>query len=148
MSAVSAYPKAYIDACRGYVDHQISTFSALATRIDAFADSVPSFVSLLHGLETSFFNDLVVVLDAQFVHRTRRIEGRDSNVLNEVRLLAASLMTNGGVLMHDESLMVDPTTSILGIAFGDAIALNRTTFPILAEVFFAQITAMDEHSDH
>lgn len=147
MSVVTAYPKAYIDACRGYVDHQISTFSALAARIDAFADSVPSFVSLLHGLETSFFNDLVIVLDAQFAHRTRRLEGQDANVLNEVRLLASSLMADAGIFTRDGSMKVDPDTSISGIAFGDVIALDRTTFPLICDAFFAQIVARYQETD-
>ena len=38
-----------------------------------------------------FFNGLVLQLDYSFVHRTRNLEGKDGNPLNEVRVLCSSL---------------------------------------------------------
>jgi hypothetical protein len=58
MLARNSYPKAYIDECRASIDAQLAAYKALKlTSASAF--------------ERLFFNNLVVLLDRLFVHRTR-----------------------------------------------------------------------------
>jgi hypothetical protein len=72
----------------------------------------------LAAFEPVFFNNLVLSLDAHFVHRTRAIEGKDGNPLNEVRVLCSSLMLHDGVLTAEKSIKLVPQKSVLGIGFG------------------------------
>lgn len=51
---------------------------------------------------------MVLALDQLFVHRARGIEGKDGNPLNEVRVLCTSIMANGGVLVKDSQIKLDP----------------------------------------
>jgi hypothetical protein len=90
-------------------------------------------------LEPQFFNNLVLVLDHLFVHRLRKLEGKDGNPANEVRVLSASLMENGGILAADSQITLDPGSSVLGYAVGDTIAIEEEGFTRLAEVYFDEI---------
>ena len=76
-----------------------------------------------------------------YVHRLRKAEGKDGNALNEVRMLAASLLEHDGVLTADSSVKYDPAKSVTGLAIGKRIALDRKSFERLAEAFFAEIAA-------
>ena len=67
-----------------------------------------------------FFGNLVVVLDGYFVHRTRAIEGKDGNPLNEVRMLCSSILGHDGVLAADGTIKYKPEASVLGLAVGKA----------------------------
>jgi hypothetical protein len=76
-----------------------------------------------------------------FVHRLHNAEGKDGNALNEVRLLAVSLLTNGGRLVADKQVKPRPETSVRGYAAGDEIAVRQDGFRRLADAFFAEIAA-------
>jgi len=52
--------------------------------------------SRFETFEPILFNNLVVVLDGYFVYRTRGIEGKDGNPLNEVRMLSHSIFARQG----------------------------------------------------
>jgi hypothetical protein len=99
------------------------------TRIDA----------ALAAFEPAFFNNLLLALEMRFVHRLRGVEGKDGNPLNEVRMLAASLMDNGGVLAPNSTIRYDAGKALLGIDIGDRIALNADDFEALCAAFLAEI---------
>ncbi len=131
MLGIKSYPQDYVDACRGRVASQVAAYrDVAATTGDGEA---------LATFEPAFFNNMAIVLDAYFTHRLRTVEGKDGNPLNEVRVIAGSLMAGGGALTPDKSIKLRPETSVLGLAPGDEIALDEATFGALADAFFAEI---------
>jgi hypothetical protein len=131
MLGVSSYSPAYIAERRAQLRAHVGAFRDLAG-----AASVDGAVG---AFEPLFFNDLVVVLDASFVHRLRGKEGKDGNPLNEVRMLADSILRNGGALAGDKTIKYTPETSVLGLELGAAIALDEEQFERLADAFFAEL---------
>lgn len=85
------------------------------------------------------FGNLVLALDRRFVHRVRLLTGKDSNPLNEVELLADSLMDNDGVLRTGPVVRYKPAETVLGLAPGDRITLTADRFEQLAKAFFAEL---------
>jgi hypothetical protein len=133
MLGVSAYDQDYIDKCRDRVAAQVSAYEALAT--------VAGDGAQLDAFEPLFFNNMVLVLDALFVHRLRNKEGKDGNPVNEVRVLSESLMQNDGVLAANKTIKLKTESSILHHEVGDEIALSQSDFRRLAEAYFAEIDA-------
>ncbi|MFG1925064.1 hypothetical protein [Cryptosporangium sp. NPDC048952] len=125
MLAMNKYPQEYVDACRREVDAQVQAFRAL--------DGSPA----VREFEPVFFNNLVLRLEHHFVHRVRR--GGDT--LNEVRVVAMSLLSNGGVMAADKAITLDPSTSVLKLRVGDPIAVREADFLALAKAFFADLEA-------
>lgn len=74
-----------------------------------------------------------------FLHRLRGAEGKDGTPMNEVRLLAASLLTNGGRLVADTQIKLRPESSVLGYSVGDEIRLDRTSFTRLSNAYLDEI---------
>lgn len=126
MLAAKTYNKQYIDQSRQKIKSDITAF-----------DSVDSDAAF----ERSYFNNLVVVLEMMFVHRTRAIEGKDGNPLNEVRVLATSLLSHGGAFTPEKSIKISADRSVLGHNVGDEIKLGRSDFEKLSEAFFAELEA-------
>jgi hypothetical protein len=124
MLCMTTYPQEYVDSCR--------------SRVEAAAAAFPQ-LNVDSELESTWFNNLVIVLEACFVHRARAQELKDGNPVNEVRLLAASLLTNGGRLLADKQIRLDPDRSVLGLHVGDEIALTASDFDRLAKAYFAEI---------
>jgi hypothetical protein len=127
----ASYSIDFIMACRKRAERQLKLYDALAKKagkeIDAFAPE--------------FFNTMVLALDHYFMHRLRGREGKDGNPLNEVRMLAASLLENDGVLAKDNTIKYDPGKSIAGIGIGQKIEIDREQFEALADGFFDEIAA-------
>jgi hypothetical protein len=73
------------------------------------------------------------------VHRTRAIEGKDGNPLNEVRMLCDSILHNHAVLCADKTIKYKPETSVLGFRIGDEIRLDETQFLLLFKSFFSEL---------
>jgi hypothetical protein len=125
------YPIEFIMACRKRAERQLKVYDALAKKagkdMDAFAPE--------------FFNTMVLALDHYFMHRLRGKEGKDGNPLNEVRMLAASLLENDGIMSKDNTIKYDPGKSITGIAVGDKIVLDRKRFGALVDAYFDEIAA-------
>ena len=132
MIAITSYPTAYVDACRARVDEQLATYRAVAASATAAA---------VHAFEPVFFANLVLVLDEMFVDRARDREGEDGNAVNEVRIVANSLLHHGGELMADPQVELDPATSVLGLVAGEVIRPTEADFVRLAEAYFTAIAA-------
>jgi hypothetical protein len=137
MLAVSTYDQDYIDACRDKVVAQVAAYEALAEAARNGAEAG----SAVDAFEPLFFNNMVLVLDALFVHRLRNKEGKDGNPVNEVRVLSESLVQGDGVLTVPKGIKLDPERSVLHHAPGDEIALSCGDFQRLAEAYFAEMQA-------
>jgi hypothetical protein len=103
------------------------------------AGTGPKPGAAIEAFEPRFFNALVLQLDYSFVHRTRNLEGKDGNAMNEVRVLCSSLLNGDGTLVADTTVKLDPATSVLGLAAGDPIALNEDDFVRLCDAFFERL---------
>ncbi len=149
MLAVNGYTQDYIDARRAAVAAQVAAYDGLTKGARRLAGDggAAKLDGAIQAFERPFFNHMVVVLDASFIHRTRGREGKDGNPMNEVRLLSASILENDGVLLADKQIRLAPETSVLGYAAGDPIALSEEDFVRLAEGFFAGIEATFRAAD-
>jgi hypothetical protein len=140
MLSVDHYPQTYVDACRARVDTQISAYQDLiAAAKDLDRTDETRLGTAIATFEPLFFNNMVLVLDDSFLHRSRNMEGKDGNPLNEVRVLCNSLLNNGGVMAADKQIKLDPATSILKHHAGNEITLSEADFVLLAKAFFAEI---------
>ena len=105
MLAVSKYEPEYVEQCRERVSADLAAYDRIAGAANGALD----------GFESVFFNNMVLTLELQFVHRLRKAEGKDGNALNEVRILASSLVENGGVMLADKQITFKDG-SLLGYA--------------------------------
>jgi hypothetical protein len=121
MLAVTSYPQGYIDACRKRTDAQVAAHK------------------LASATDHDFYANLTLLLDYYFVHRTRAMEGKDGNPLNEVRMLCNSILRNDGVLAAEKSIKYKPETSVLKLKIGDPIRLDDAQFTALSKAFFTEI---------
>jgi hypothetical protein len=138
MLAVNTFPKDYIAACRANIDRQLGAHRRLINAAQGQAPT-PSPQSVTSEFDLLFFRNLIVLLDAMFVHRTRAREGKDGNPLNEVRMLCESVLQSSGVLAANSSIKYYPTQTVLGLRIGDDIRIGEAEFTRLAQVFFAEI---------
>lgn len=136
MLCMNSYPKAYIADCRKTVTSQVTAWRTLAK---AVGDKDGAVTKALTAVETAYFGNLVLALEGYFVHRARGAEKKDGNPLNEVRMLAASLMTNGGQFELDKAIKYDPTKAVLGLKPGDPIRVDEAAFTRLSEAYFSEI---------
>jgi len=83
--------------------------------------------------------DVVLGLEMAFVHRLRGQEGKDGNPLNEVRMIAASVLEHNGVMTKDNTIKWDAAKSITGLALGDKIVLSRKQVGALVDAFVEEI---------
>jgi hypothetical protein len=131
------YTREEIDHARATVAAQVASFDQLAK---AAAGKDAKATAALDALAPVYFDNMVLVLDRFFVHRIRPVTGKDTNPLNEVELLAESLL-QGSVLRTNKVIKWEPAKSVLGLEDGDPIALTRTDFARLAGAFLAEIEA-------
>ena len=74
-----------------------------------------------------------------FVHRSRTLEGKDGNPLNECRMICTSLLQNHGVLSGDKTIKYRPEKSVVKLKIGDEIELTESDFTLLFRAFFTEI---------
>jgi len=91
MLCVNSYTKDYINECRSRMESQLAAYKVLVTTARE-KTSKSAINSAVDSFEPLFFNNLVVVLDGFFVHRSRTLEKKDGNPLNEVRMLRNSIL--------------------------------------------------------
>ncbi|MET0955976.1 MAG: hypothetical protein ABWY68_08485 [Cryobacterium sp.] len=126
---------------------------ALAEQLTAYGTLVAetngeTAQAALADFEPLFFNNLVLVLDRFFVHRVRAVTGKDSNPLNEVELIAESLLTNNAVLRGNAVIKYVPANTVVQLEIGDDIRLTTAEFDRLSTAFLAEIEArMGEKGD-
>ena len=139
MQPVTSYPSLYVHAWRDRLAADVDAYRELtaAARRRVLDDSRLRTATGIFA--PVFFNNMVIVLDAAFAHRDREREGTDGNPLNEVRLVAGSLLTNLGRLAEDRDISLDPHQSVLKLRPGDQIAVDDLSFARLANGFFAEL---------
>ena len=126
------YTQQEFDTANTAVADQISCYSKLAKLAGKTSPTLDEF-------EILYFNNMVLVLDRYFVHRIRPVAGKDGNALNEVELIAHSLMNNGGVFQGNNVIKYVPESSVLKLRAGDAIRLKAADFEMLAAAFFDEL---------
>jgi len=134
------YTQDYIDACRPRIPTALAAYRCLDeanSKSDVARDGRRNCAS--ETFETTFFNNMVLLLDYLFVHRLRMVDGKDGNPLNEVRILCNSMLHNNSILTEDTQIKLSPTRSVLKCQFGEAIKLNEADFLLLYKAFFAEI---------
>jgi hypothetical protein len=139
MLCVNAYKKEYIDTCRSRMESQLAAYKTLRAAGGEKTGAKSALPSAIDSFEPLFFNHLVVVLDAFFVHRTRGLEGKDGNPLNEVRMLCSSILQDRCLLSANKTIKYNPAKSILKLQIGDPIKLKEADFIPLFKAFFAEI---------
>jgi hypothetical protein len=139
-SGTDSYPAAHVQACRDEIAGQIKAYRDLVGAASkASGMSLTRIDAALAAFEPAFFNNLLIALEARFAHRLRAAEGKDSHPLAEVRLLAASLTANGGVLASSDTIAYQSEKTVLKIDVGERIALNADDFETLCAAFLAEI---------
>jgi len=132
------YAPEYVADCREKVARQLVAYGSLAKTVEACGGGASD---ALAAFEPLFFNDMALVLDQLFTHRSRTAEGKDGNPLNEVRMIADAIVNHSDVFTPDKSIKFQPETSVLGIQFGDEVRLSEGDFTKLADAFFSEIEA-------
>jgi hypothetical protein len=125
MLSVKQYPAGYISVCRKKTKTDIAAFQQTTSVNKTF--------------ETTYFNNMVLVLETMFMHRMRAQEGKDGNALNEVRMITNSILTNDNKLLADNTIKYKAEKSILKINLEQEISLTAKDFIKLSDAFFDEI---------
>lgn len=133
-----SYTQDEIDGARSALDGQLAAYRDLVRALEG-GDAGPDARAAREAFETHFFANLTLALDRYFVHRIRPVTGKDGNPLNEVELIAESLMTNGGVLQTSKVIKYVPAEAVLGLEPGARIQLTADDFTRLAAAFFGEL---------
>ena len=130
-----SFTRASLQSCRDEIAAQIRAYRDLVGAASkASGMSLTRIDAALAAFEPAFFNNLLVALDARFAGHAN-----DAGPLAEVRLLSASLTSNGGVLAASGDIPYDADASLLRIDLGERIALNADDFEALCAAFLAEL---------
>lgn len=133
----NSFTPAEIESGKRTIAAGLAAFDTLAAAVRATDDA--KAVSALAALEPVYFDSLALALDRFYVHRVRAVSGKDGNPLNELELLADSLLANDGVFAGNKVIKHVPETSVLGLAPGDPVRLSRDEYERLSTAFFAEL---------
>ena len=134
------YTQEEFDQCKATIDQQIAAYKALVKAVGG-ASADKKISAALVAFEVRFFNNMVLVLDRFFVHRIRPVAGKDGNPLNEVELLAESLINNNGMLRSSTVIKLIPDQSVLKLHPGDPIRVTQKDFERLLAAFLTDLEA-------
>ena len=118
------YPMGYIEAVHARVSRVLKAFDK-AKPAEPFA--------------TDALLDVVLGLEMAFVHRLRGQEGKDGNPLNELRMIAMSVLEFGGVMTGDKTIRWTPEKSVTGLRIGDKIVLSRKQVGALLDAVIEEV---------
>jgi hypothetical protein len=93
------------------------------------------------GAGSVAWNQLVVALEHWFTQRIPKVEGRDGNPLNEVRVIADSVIEHGAVMTVPKGIKLRAEASVLGFEEGEEISLDGDAFERLFDAFLAEVEA-------
>lgn len=133
MPGHESYTADDVNSARFALTEQLAAYATLVA--ETTGDTAQA---ALNDFEPPFFNNLVLVLDRFFVHRVRAATGTDSNPLNEVEMIADSLMNNHAVLRGSPAIAYLPADTVVKLEIGDDIRLTAEEFDRLATAFFAE----------
>lgn len=140
MLSMSTYSQEYINECRSSIELQVYAYKEMVSiATDLGGTREARLDSAIAAFEPMFLNNLLLALDNHFAHRSRTLEKKDGNPLNEVRVLCTSVMDNNGIMLSDKTIKLDPARTLLKYHVGDKIKLNVGDFLFLAQAFFAEI---------
>jgi hypothetical protein len=131
------YTQAEYDQARAAVAQQIAGFKKVEGLVGKAGDKKAS--STFDEFEAVYFNNMALVLDRYFIHRIRPVTGKDANPINELELLADSLMNNAGTFRGNNVIKYVPESSVLNLKVGDTIKLSLDDFERLADAFFDEL---------
>jgi hypothetical protein len=134
------YTQEEFDQARSAMSQTLEAYTRLAEAVGA-ADADPGLASALEALEPLLFNNLTLALDRHFVHRLRMVTGKDGNRLNEVELVADSLMNNGGNLRVNNVIRCRRGEAVLELEAGEPIRISAGEFDRLSAAFLGEIEA-------
>jgi hypothetical protein len=135
----NSYTQEELDQATSAVEQQLAAYASLAEAIGATADEQAK--AALAEFEPLFANTLALALDRYFVHRVRAVSGKDGNPLNEVELIADSLITNEGVMLASKVIRLLPEKSVVKLSAGDRIALSAAQVGELSQAYLAELEA-------
>ena len=96
-------------------------------------------IAALDALEPVLFGGMALALDRAFVHRVRMVTGKDTTPLNELELIADSLMNNHGIFRGNSVIKYRPEQSVLGLQEGDRVAITARQFDQLAAAVLGEV---------
>lgn len=134
------YTQDELDQASRAIKQQLSAYKKVVEAAGSAGDD-PELSEALAAFERLLFNNMTLVLDRYFVHRLRASTGKDGNPLNEVELLADSLINNGGKFRGNNVIKYKPEDSVLKLEPGDQIELSATGFERLSKAFLSDLDA-------
>ena len=132
------YTPQEVARAKAAVAQQLATYKKV-TKLLGTANADKKSDAAVAEFETVYFNNMVIVLDRYFVHRIRPVAGKDGTPLNEVELIADTLMKNAGMFKANNAIKYVPEASIVKLRAGDSIKLGASDFERVSTASFDEL---------